>query len=82
MTQPTPEQASDMVALSVLAAAVHKAIGEIRGEGQPKHFAKMAAMDVLLAWEHAAPVLERRVGPKGTAEAKKQAAKIKAGLAA
>jgi len=76
------EQASDIVALSVLAAAVHKAIGEIRGEGQPEHFAKMAAMDVLLAWEHAVPVLERRVGPKGKAEAKRQAAKIKAGLAA
>lgn len=76
------ENSSDIVALSMLAAAVHKAIGEIRGDGQPKHFAKMAAMDVLLAWEHAAPVLERRVGPKGKAEAKKQAAKIKAGLAA
>jgi hypothetical protein len=76
------ENASDIVALSMLAAAVHKAIGELRGEGQPPHFSAMAAVDVLLAWEHAAPVLERRVGPKSSAKAKQLAAKIKAGLAA
>jgi hypothetical protein len=76
------ENASDIVALSMLAAAVHRAIGELRGEGQPPHFAAMAAVDVLTAWAHAAPVLEKRAGAKGKAEAKAMAAKIKAGLAA
>lgn len=76
------ENASDIVALSMLAAAVHKAIGELRGDGQPAHFVEMAAVDVLAAWEHAAPVLKKRAGAKGKAEAKAMAAKIKAGLAA
>lgn len=76
------ENASDIVALSMLAAAVHKAIGELRGDGQPARFVEMAAVDVLTAWAHAAPVLNRRAGSNGKAEAKKQAAKIKAGLAA
>jgi hypothetical protein len=78
--QPTIEQASDIVALSLLVTALHQLIGEIRGEGQPPHYATMAATEVLTRWHSVAPIMERRAGRMIRAESKKQAAKIKAGM--
>jgi hypothetical protein len=76
------QNASDIVKLSILVAALHRTIGEIRGDGKLVHHTEMAAMDCLTAWPEAAAVLVHRAGKENRAELKRRGAKIKAGLAA
>lgn len=64
----------------MLVASLHKLIGELRGEGLPKHHATMAAADAHTLTIAAYPIIKRRAGDTTTAAEKRLAAKIKAGM--